>query len=529
MSFVMIHLRFFVLMIAAFFTLAISASADDAIVIGGDKQSNTGNATTGSENTAIESNAIEVLENADPSVAEGEKIPLVFTLDDLVSYGIRHSPNLKRLGLDIELVTLERDATLFFTDPRLKIQGSAFYRENETTLTGGATGSTESTGVSYDLSLVKPYKSGDTFTVGHSIGYTDTDMTSGTVSDNWAQSLSASYTWQLYKDRGEDVTLYNFKLKQNSLELKPFEILDATRTLATSVASQYFTIAYLKENVRIQQETLDYYKKLLDRNSERYKVGLSLKSDVLQAENAVLSAEVNIVKTKSQLEDALRLLSELIGYSEGAPIEITALSIDTFTPTALHKEDLWNRVLNSSYALKQLESVEVTYGINDIYYENQLKPDLDLTASAATEGDAEDFGASFGDVTDSQNYSLTLTYNLPWGKREIKNRIEQNAISRKELTEQRRQIVEALRTKYENLRREISTTISTLELMESNIAVAEENANILRERQRVGLGTTIDVLDGERQLLQAKLAYISAIADHLRSEYDLKVLAGMAP
>ncbi len=523
----MVQIRTCIFFLALFIATSSSTYADDAIVIGG-RQGGAHDPSVSSQNTSAFSNSN--IESASTSQDETRetKIPFVFTLDDLISYGIKHSPNLRRLGLDIELITLERDAALFFTDPRLRVQGSVFYRENETTLTGGATGTTETQGASYDLSLTKPFESGDSFSVGHSLGYSDVDATGVSVGDSWAQSLSASYTWQLYKDRGEDVTLYNFKLKENSLALKSEEITDASRTLAKGVAAQYFTIAYLKENVRVQQETLNYYRKLLDRNVERYKVGLSIKSDVLQAENAVLTAESNLINTKSQLESAIQSLSELIGYKEGTPIEIAPLSVETFTPSKLHLEDLWNRVLDSSYALKQLESVEVTYGLSDKYYENQLKPDLDLTASAATQGNANSFGTSFGDISDSQNYSLTLTYNLPWGKREVKNRIQQNEVSRKELIEQRRQIVDALRTKYENLRREIGTTLKTLELMESNIEVAAENADILRERQRVGLATTIDVLEGERQLLQAKLSYINAIADHLSSEYELKVLAGIA-
>jgi outer membrane protein len=331
------------------------------------------------------------------------------------------------------------------------------------------------------------------------------------------------------KDRGTDVTLLNNRMKENALKLKSLEIDDSARSLAESVATQYFSILYLEESVRVEEETLEYYKKLLNRNVERYKVGLSIKSDVLQAENAVLTAESNLVSTRARLEDAMRTLMETIGYEEGVAVSLAPLDISTFEPTTLHKKDLWASVIATDYSLKQLQTTETNYGLSDLYYENQLKPDIDVTAAIASQGNDDNFGGSFDGLPESQNYSLMLTYNLPWGKREIKGKMQENEISRGQLAAQRRQVLDSLKTRYESLRREIGTTIKTLELAESNVMVAAENADIMRERQHVGLATTLDVLEGERSLLQAKLAYLNAVTGHLRAEYQLKILAGLAP
>jgi len=220
---------------------------------------------------------------------------------------------------------------------------------------------------------------------------------------------------------------------------------------------------------------------------------------------------------------------ETIGYEGGAAISIAPLDTAGFTPTSLQEEDLWVNVIATDYSLKQLQTTEASYDLSDLYYENQLKPDVDLTAAAATQGIDDTLGGSAGSLTDSQNYSLTLVYNLPWGKRKIIGKMQENEILRGQLAVQRRQILESLKTRYESLRREIATTIKTLQLAESNVQVAEENANIMRERQHVGLATTLDVLQSERSLLQAKLSYLSAVTDHMRAEYQLKILAGLAP
>ncbi|MCD6118547.1 TolC family protein [bacterium] len=460
--------------------------------------------------------------------ASGAKIPVLFTLDDLMDYSLRHSPTLARLDIESTRAGLSRDLELFFTDPNLSFSARAYHSESAgSTSSVTQSGVSKTEGMSFDLSFTKPMITGDSLRLSHSLYTTDVNITGAEIPTTWGQSLSASYTWQVMKDRGEDVTLLSYYMQVNAFDLKQAEIEHSVRSLFGSVAASYYTVAYLKESARVEEETLEYYKKLLDRNVERHKVGLALKSDVLQAENAVLSQEAGLVSTKARLEDAMDALKELIGYREGAPIEVAPLDIDGFEPTTLHEEDLWNRVLATDFTLKQLDSTAINYNLSEAYYKNQLKPDIDLTASLSTQGEDDNFGGAFGEITNAQNYSLTLNYNLPWGKREIKNRIEQNELMKNELAEQRLQVLDSLRTSYESLRREIATTIKTLELARSNVAVASENADIMRERQRVGLATTLDVLDGERNLLSAKLSYLSAVADHKRAEYDLMVLAGL--
>ena len=525
-SFVMRILRWTLPIAVAFFISTSASGADNAIVIG-KKGANDG--TNPSASTPAESPAGET-GDASLSREDGSKLPTVFTLTDLIEYGKRHSPALNRLDFDLELYALQREESLFFTDPSLRIQANTYFREGSSgSVTQSGSGSADTTGLGYDLSFTKPMESGDVFTLSHSFDYTDVNSAAASIPESWAQSLSAAYTWQIMKDRGPDATLLNTKLKENALDLKSSEKADAVRSLAENVATQYYSILYLEESVRVEEETLAYYRKLLDRNVERYKVGLSLKSDVLQAENAVLTAESNLVSTRARLDDGIRSLMETIGYEGGAAISIAPLDTAGFTPTSLQEEDLWVNVIATDYSLKQLQTTEASYDLSDLYYENQLKPDVDLTAAAATQGIDDTLGGSAGSLTDSQNYSLTLVYNLPWGKRKIIGKMQENEILRGQLAVQRRQILESLKTRYESLRREIATTIKTLQLAESNVQVAEENANIMRERQHVGLATTLDVLQSERSLLQAKLSYLSAVTDHMRAEYQLKILAGLAP
>ncbi|MEP0814796.1 MAG: TolC family protein [bacterium] len=462
--------------------------------------------------------------------AESEGIPVVFTLDELILYGVRHNPEISRLKRSRDRQELARDANLFFTDPRLDLSLTASHRETAgRASTATQSGVSETEGMNFDISFTKPLASGDVFNISNSLYTTDVNVSGAEIPTSWGGSLSASYTWQLFKDRGKVATYLGFYTADNSLSLLSAQIEDETRALAGRIAAAYFNAAYLKEAVRVEEEALEYYELLLLRNVERYKVGLGLKSDILQAENAKISQESAVVQRRSELADAMRAIVDAIGYEEGAPLDVEPFNVLEFAPSELIGKDHWNRVLEASFALKQIESQLANLDISDAYLRNQLLPDFDLTARMSMQGEEEDFGGALDSITDAKSYSLTLTYSLPWGKRDIKSKLQQNSIQAAELAESRRSAVQALRTRYESLARALETTYEQVRLASSNVDVANENASILRERQRVGLATTLDVLDAENRLKQARLSYLAAVVQHLRSEYEFKVLAGLVP
>jgi multidrug efflux pump subunit AcrA (membrane-fusion protein) len=462
--------------------------------------------------------------------SEPEKIPLVFTLDDLVSYGFRHNLSVSQLETALIRKSLARDATLFVFDPRIGISATAFHRESAgSTSSATQSGVAETEGLSFDFTYTKPLESGDQIQLRHSFNMTDVSITSATIPKTWGGSLGATYTMPLGKDRGEISTMLAYLTQDNEVALAYMELDNERRQLAGSVASAYYNAVYMTEAVKAGEESLEYYRRLVDRNTERYKVGLGLRTEVLQAENAMLSQETSLVDLRASLKDAIQSLEELIGYSEGAPLEIEPLDTEGFIPSELHHRDLWQSVIDASFALKQIENQKKNLGLTERYYENQMRPDLSLSASASTQGEDSAFSGVYGELTAAQSYSLTLNYALPWGKREIKSKAEQNRLQAIELDARRKQITESLRTQYDRLRRELESTLTGLEFASSNVTVAEENASITRERQRVGLATTLDVLETEKNLLNAKLTYLRAISDHKRADFSLRVLAGLAP
>ncbi|HES58751.1 MAG TPA: hypothetical protein ENO21_04910, partial [Firmicutes bacterium] len=75
--------------------------------------------------------------------------------------------------------------------------------------------------------------------------------------------------------------------------------------------------------------------------------------------------------------------------------------------------------------------------------------------------------------------------------------------------------------------RDLATKRQQIALAEDNLAVLEENYNIMFERNQVGLATTLDVVEAQQSLLEGELALLNARVSYQESYRELLLMAGL--
>ena len=83
-----------------------------------------------------------------------------------------------------------------------------------------------------------------------------------------------------------------------------------------------------------------------------------------------------------------------------------------------------------------------------------------------------------------------------------------------------------LRQEWEGLFREIESKRAQIVLNESSVGVAEENYRIQVERNRVGLASTLDVIQAQESLLEAQLSLLNAEVAYQHTYRQLLLMAG---
>ena len=310
---------------------------------------------------------------------------------------------------------------------------------------------------------------------------------------------------------------------ENALSLAQFSLTDTERNLRYQAFLQYYQLVAQRKALTARRLNLTAATKLLERNFERYKVGLAIRADVLQAENNVLSQKSRMMEAQRAYLDGLDSLGLLLGVSQSLDIDPDVEL--TPPPLPLDEEEDWPAVRRVSAQVRQLETEFRNLEIERGFRRSELRPNIDLGMSYSRQGEDTTVGSTLRNL-DNQSYSLSLNYNLPWAKRASESRLaqveEDLAIAQARLEEAN----QGLQQRWEGLFRELGSKQAQLALNQSSVRVGEENYQIQVERNKVGLASTLDVIQAQESLLEAQLAMINAQVAYQNTYRELLLLAG---
>jgi outer membrane protein len=424
-----------------------------------------------------------------------------------------------------ERARYDLDLTLSPFDPALSITGG--YRSAERGSVSALTSSNVSTSKSafYSVSLSETFPTGDNFSLSHQLARSEVSVVGSTSSVPKSYSGDVGFRWvhPLGRGYGTDSNWYGVRQTRNTLSYRELLLDETQRSLRYQVYSQYYSLVAQRKALEVREANLEAALKLHERNSERHKVGLSIRADVLQAENNVLNQKTRLIDEQKGYLDSLDGLAVLLGVNQ--PLDIDPGVGISPQPVQLDVGADWELVRNASASLRQAEMNLRNAELQQARNRGELRPDLDLALDYSREGEDATAGSAMRNL-DNESYALTLTYTLPWHKRAYKARLAQGeqdlAISQAEMEK----TVQQLRQDWEASFRDLASKQAQLDLAESNVEVARENYEIQVERNRVGLADTLDVIQAQESLLEAELSLLSAQVSYQTTYLQILMAAG---
>lgn len=266
--------------------------------------------------------------------------------------------------------------------------------------------------------------------------------------------------------------------------------------LVLAVRTAYFETVSAREEVAIRMEIvgrLEDYLSLL----RRLKIGGgALQSDILKTQvdlnNALIAVDVagqSLVKSTNELKN-------LTGTALDTPLE--TLDPRDGTDTSAVPFDS----VDASPDLRVLERQKASAEADVRIAQGERYPTLSIS------GDAGALGVTPREFSDDMGYSILVSLGMPlfdWG--EIGARISQKELARDridlEIQARRREIESAWKT----VTADYASARKTLKNYETNITSAEENYLSAKSRFAGGSGTSLEVLDAQRLLGDARLSY----------------------
>jgi outer membrane protein len=369
---------------------------------------------------------------------------------------------------------------------------------------------------------------------------TKIDTTAGTQRlDRSARSYQAQLTQPLFRaDRWFQLQAAHATSDQAALQLSASE-----QNMILQSAEGYFAVLRAQDNLAATKAEESAFQRQLDQANERFNVGLSDRTDTLQAQAAYDTARANRMLAQRQVDDAFQALTTLTNRDYNS-LEGISHDLPILEPVP-NDASQWVQTAARQNLNLQATNFAVTAAEETLRQRRSgHAPTLDAVASYER-GDNDAMGqpndalagANIGGATlprfngDVEQTSIGLQLSIPLysgGRttsqvREAYELLDQSEQQRESL---RRQVVENTR----NLHRAVNTDVAQVQARRQTIISGQSALEATEIGYQVGTRNIVDVLDAQRQLYGAVRDYNNARYDYILDSLRLKQAAGtLAP
>lgn len=328
-------------------------------------------------------------------------------------------------------------------------------------------------------------------------------------------NTALSLTWNIY-DGGQ--TWIGWRQAQQGRQAAVLSLQRAEQQIIAQAAKAYMRLLLAVENHEVIVQSLETARAHLKLVQNRFRSGISVKSDVLRAQVRIADLEQKRLMAHSQIQVAQAMLHAAMGRPDTGSI-IPATPFDRCTALKENLTQLIDRALEKRVDLKQLKLQKVIANKEVDRARAGHWPTLALQGSY--ELNSEEFSES------AENYTVgaVLRMNLYSGQRVS----SQTAVAKAMVAK-----VESLckgfelkvRVETQRAFYQAQSTWQSISVARSAVAQAEESLRIVGNRYGNGLLTIVDLLDAQVALQQAHTQVFKALHDYKVARIELALAAG---
>jgi outer membrane protein len=289
------------------------------------------------------------------------------------------------------------------------------------------------------------------------------------------------------------------------------------QTILLNAATAYMDVLRDTANLEVQRSNVRVLQETLKQTRDRFDVGEVTRTDVAQAEaqlaagqSAELAAESTLTTSKANYRQII--LVEPVNLAPGSPV-------DRFFP----------KTLGASIDLGLTENPSVTssmYGVDVSFLQVKINEGALLpvvTAQISAQTQSEPFPGLTNEFTGTVAGNLTIPI-YQGGSEYSLIRQSKETLSQQRLTLDltRNQVRQAVVQAWGQLEAAKAQVVAA----QSQVTSSEVALNGVREEARVGQRTTLDVLNAQQALVNARVALVTAQHDRVVASYSVLSAVG---
>jgi outer membrane protein len=331
--------------------------------------------------------------------------------------------------------------------------------------------------------------------------------------DNFATALSMS--WNLY-DGGR--TRLGWDQARQGEKIATLNLRRSEQQVMAQAAEAYVGLLLAVENHAVVVQALETSQAHLKLVRDRFRAGLSVKSDVLRAQVRIADLAQQRLMADSQIQVAQAMLHAAMGQPDSGRIE-PVTPIERCIPTEGTLDQWIVQALDHRLELKQV-SLQTDIATKEI-----TRARAGHFPSLALQGNYEIDSEDFSDSHDNYTLGAVLRMNLYSGSRIS----AQTAAAKADLSkvEAHRKALElGVRVETQRAFYLTQSTWKSISVARQAVDQAEEGLRIVSNRYSSGLLTIVDLLDAQTALQQARTHHFKAMHDYRVARIELALAAG---
>ena len=284
----------------------------------------------------------------------------------------------------------------------------------------------------------------------------------------------------------------------------------------------YYTVLFLKELVKIREESVKLLKEHLDITRKKFKAELASHFEVLRAEVELANADPALIQSRNELSVAKDAFKKLLGLNLTSEIALEG-NLSYVPGDLLSLENALDISSRERPDLNQQRLVKDMSQENITIKKSGYKPKFSLFANYT--GVSPDFGSS--DPEWDWGWDTGVRAEMPiFSGFEVKSQVSQSRIEMKKANI----VYDDLK---ENIELEVRTALNKMEearqrikSQEKNVEHAAEGLRIAEIRYKNEVSPQIEVMDAQVALSVARVNYFQAIYDYKVTYAQLELAIG---
>ena len=350
-------------------------------------------------------------------------------------------------------------------------------------------------GNSYTSSGNLPYGYSSSY---HTMGYIPTVSADMLLFDFGKTKAYADKAKNLYKASKEDT-------KEN------------INTIIYDIKYAYFSILFAQAQIKVYEDTVKDYELQLNQAWSFYKLGKKAKIDVVTADYNLGKAKLNLVKAKNTLAVTRAQLSKIMGLPEYTNYELSdELVLNSFDITS---EKAIEMAMDVRPELISAEKSAKAAQMNLRASRREFTPDLGIYGSYGN-GIGNDYNLRSVQLGAKLNYSH---FNILKTAKQVTQAKAEYEKSLAELDSTRNYVYYNVKKAYIDLQ----TNKEAIIIAKLALDQAKEQYRQVTGRYKAGVGTAIELKDGENTYLNARLDFYNSILNYNLSFANLEKEIGV--